>query len=187
MPGAEFPGSRHWGYDGVFLFAPDASYGHPDDLNALVDAAHDRGTMVLLDVVYNHFGPDGNYLASYAPIFNDLHHTPWGAAVNYDAEGSETVREFVIQNAAFWIEQFHLDGLRLDAVHAIKDDSANHLLTEIPARLREVAPGRQVHLVLENEENEVSRLVRGDRGEPVQYTAQWNDDVHHVLHTAATG
>jgi len=187
MPVAEFPGSRNWGYDGVLLFAPDASYGHPDDLKALVDAAHTRGIMVLLDVVYNHFGPDGNYLAAYAPIFNDLHHTPWGAAVNYDAEGSETVREFVIQNAAFWIEQFHFDGLRLDAVHAIKDDSENHLLTEIPVRLREVARGRPIHLVLENEENEVSRLVRGDRGAPVQYTAQWNDDVHHVLHTAATG
>ena len=132
MPVAEFPGSRNWGYDGVLLFAPDASYGHPDDLKALVDAAHARGIMVLLDVVYNHFGPDGNYLAAYAPIFNDLHHTPWGAAVNYDAEGSETVREFVIQNAAFWIEQFHFDGLRLDAVHAIKDDSENHLLDRDP-------------------------------------------------------
>jgi maltooligosyltrehalose trehalohydrolase len=187
MPVAEFPGKRNWGYDGVLPFAPDASYGHPDDLKALVDAAHARGIMVLLDVVYNHFGPDGNYLAAYAPIFNDLHHTPWGAAVNYDAEGSETVREFVIQNAAFWIEQFHLDGLRLDAVHAIKDDSENHLLTEIPTRLREVAGGRTIHLVLENEENEVSRLLRGEHGAPVQYTAQWNDDVHHVLHTAATG
>jgi maltooligosyltrehalose trehalohydrolase len=187
MPVAEFPGSRNWGYDGVLLFAPDASYGHPDDLKALVDAAHARGLMVLLDVVYNHFGPDGNYLAAYAPIFNDLHHTPWGAAVNYDAEGSEMVREFVLQNAAFWIEQFHLDGLRLDAVHAIKDDSENHLLTEIPARLREAAPDRLIHLVLENEENEASRLLRGDQGQPVQYTAQWNDDVHHVLHTAATG
>jgi len=187
MPVAEFPGSRNWGYDGVLLFAPDACYGHPDDLKALVDAAHARGIMVLLDVVYNHFGPDGNYLAAYAPIFNDVHHTPWGAAVNYDADGSGTVREFVIQNAAFWIEQFHFDGLRLDAVHTIKDDSENHVLTEIPARLREFARGRAVHLVLENEMNEVSRLVRGDCGAPVQYTAQWNDDVHHVLHTAATG
>jgi maltooligosyltrehalose trehalohydrolase len=187
MPVAEFPGGRNWGYDGVLLFAPDASYGHPDDLKALVDAAHVRGIMVLLDVVYNHFGPDGNYLAAYAPIFNDHHHTPWGAAVNYDAEGSAAVREFVLQNAAFWIEEFHFDGLRLDAVHAIMDDSENHLLTEIPVRLHQLALGRPIHLILENEENEVSRLVRGDHGAPVQYTAQWNDDVHHVLHSAATG
>lgn len=187
MPVAEFPGQRNWGYDGVLLFAPDASYGHPDDLKALVDAAHARGLMVLLDVVYNHFGPDGNYLAAYAPLFNDRHHTPWGAAVNYDGEGAALVREFMLQNAAFWIEEFHFDGLRLDAVHAIKDDSQNHLLTEIPHRLHTVANGRPIHLIIENEHNEVSRLLRGRDDRPVQYTAQWNDDVHHGLHTAATG
>ena len=187
MPVAEFPGRRNWGYDGVLLFAPDASYGHPDDLKALVDAAHQHGLMVLLDVVYNHFGPDGNYLATYAPLFNDHHHTPWGAAVNYDGDGAALVREFMLQNAAFWIEEFHFDGLRLDAVHAIKDDSANHLLAEIPARLQRAANGRPIHLIIENEENEVSRLLRSDDDAPVQYTAQWNDDVHHGLHTAATG
>jgi maltooligosyltrehalose trehalohydrolase len=187
MPVAEFPGQRNWGYDGALLFAPDASYGHPDDLKALVDAAHRRGLMVLLDVVYNHFGPDGNYLAACAPLFNERHHTPWGAAVNYDGDGAALVREFMLQNAAFWIDEFHLDGLRLDAVHAIKDDSANHLLSEIPVRLNDVARGRPIHLIIENEENEVARLLRSDSGSPVHYTAQWNDDVHHGLHTAATG
>ncbi|MBB5048786.1 maltooligosyltrehalose trehalohydrolase [Rhodopseudomonas rhenobacensis] len=187
MPVAEFPGARNWGYDGVLLFAPDASYGRPDDMKALVDAAHARGIMVFLDVVYNHFGPDGNYLSAYAPIFNDQHQTPWGAAVNYDAAGSKTVREFVIQNAIYWIDEFHLDGLRLDAVHAIKDDSDPHLLAEIPSRLRAGGINRPIHLMLENEENEVERLARDDDGEPLQYTAQWNDDLHHVLHTAASG
>ncbi|HEY0330057.1 MAG TPA: malto-oligosyltrehalose trehalohydrolase [Rhodopseudomonas sp.] len=187
MPVAEFPGARNWGYDGVLLFAPDASYGRPDDMKALVDAAHARGIMVFLDVVYNHFGPDGNYLAAYAPIFNDQHQTPWGDAVNYDAAGSETVREFVIQNAIYWIDEFHLDGLRFDAVHAIKDDSDPHLLAEIPSRLRAGGLNRPIHLMLENEENEVARLARDVDGEPQQYTAQWNDDLHHVLHAAASG
>ena len=123
MPVADFPGKRNWGYDGVMLFAPDSSYGRPEDFKALIDAAHARNIMVLLDVVYNHFGPDGNYLPAYSPVFTERHHTPWGDAVNYDADGSHVVREFVIQNAIYWIEEFHLDGLRLDAVHAIKDDS----------------------------------------------------------------
>ena len=131
MPVADFPGNRNWGYDGVLLFAPDLSYGRPDDLKALIDAAHARGIMVFLDVVYNHFGPDGNYLPSYSPIFTDHHETPWGAAVNYDADKSEMVREFVIQNAIYWISEFRLDGLRLDAVHAIKDDSETHIVDEL--------------------------------------------------------
>jgi maltooligosyltrehalose trehalohydrolase len=186
MPVADFPGERNWGYDGVSLFAPDSSYGRPEDLKALVDAAHSQGIMVFLDVVYNHFGPDGNYLPAYAPVFTEHHKTPWGAAVNYDAEGSEMVREFVIHNAMYWIEEFHFDGLRLDAVHAIKDDSATHILDELASRVRNVAPHRRVHLLLENEENEASALERAG-GQPVHYTAQWNDDVHHVLHVAATG
>jgi maltooligosyltrehalose trehalohydrolase len=186
MPVADFPGHRNWGYDGVLLFAPDASYGRPEDFKALVDAAHARHLMVFLDVVYNHFGPDGNYLSVYSPIFTETHHTPWGAAVNYDAEGSEVVRQFVIENAIYWIEEFHLDGLRLDAVHAIKDDSELHVLEEIARRVRETVT-KPVHLILENEENEASRLGRDDSLEPLHYTAQWNDDVHHVLHCAATG
>lgn len=187
MPVADFPGLRNWGYDGVLLFAPDSSYGRPEDLKALVDAAHCRDIMVFLDVVYNHFGPDGNYLPTYAPIFNDKHNTPWGAAVNFDGSGSAAVREFVIDNAAYWIEEYHLDGLRLDAVHAIMDHSQSHLLDEIAATVRSAAGDRQVHLMLENEENQVSRLARRGDGRPVSYTAQWNDDVHHVLHTAASG
>lgn len=187
MPVADFPGGRNWGYDGVLLFAPDGSYGRPEDLKALVDAAHGRGIMVFLDVVYNHFGPDGNYLPAYSPVFTERHSTPWGAAVNFDAEGSGIVREFVIQNAIYWINEYRLDGLRLDAVHAIKDDSDTHVLDEIASRVRASAPGRHVHLLLENEENLASLIARDAAGRPVHYTAQWNDDVHHVLHTAATG
>jgi maltooligosyltrehalose trehalohydrolase len=187
MPLADFPGGWNWGYDGVLLFAPDSSYGRPDDLKAFVDAAHAKGLMVLLDVVYNHFGPDGNYLSTYAPIFTERHQTPWGAAVNFDAEGSHNVREMIIQNALYWTQEYHLDGLRFDAVHAIKDDSPEHILDAIASRVREAAGHRQVHLILENEENQVSRLLRDGRGSPLQFTAQWNDDVHHVLHTAACG
>jgi len=186
MPVADFPGLRNWGYDGVLLYAPDSSYGRPEDLKALVDAAHAKGMMVFLDVVYNHFGPDGNYLPSYAPIFKDTH-TPWGASINYDAEESGPVRAFMIENAAYWVEEYHFDGLRLDAVHAIADRSAQHLLEAIAARVRTADQGRHIHLIIENEENESSRLTRGADGKPVQYNAQWNDDIHHVLHTAASG
>ena len=187
MPIADFPGKRNWGYDGVLLYAPDSSYGRPEDLKALVEAAHARRLMVILDVVYNHFGPDGNYLPVYAPqIFTSRHKTPWGDAVNYDGEGSQAVREFVIHNALYWIEEFHLDGLRLDAVHQIKDDSPKHLLDELAERVRAAASPRAIHLILENEKNQAFRLVRDKRGEPEKYTAQWNDDMHHVLHTAAT-
>lgn len=187
MPVADFAGTRNWGYDGVLLYAPDSSYGRPEGLKALIDAAHGRGLMVLLDVVYNHFGPEGNYLPTYAPqIFTARHKTPWGDAINFDSEGSSVVREFVIDNALYWLEEFHFDGLRLDAVHAIKDDSPRHLLQELAQRVRSAANGRYVHLILENEANEAARLRRDANGSPLQYTAQWNDDVHHVLHTAAT-
>jgi maltooligosyltrehalose trehalohydrolase len=185
MPIADFPGGRNWGYDGVMPYAPDSSYGRPDDFKALIEAAHARGIAVLLDVVYNHFGPDGNYLHVYAPgFFTDRHETPWGAAINYDGPHAVPVREFVICNALYWIEEFHLDGLRFDAVHAIMDDSERHLLDELAERVR-ASVGRPLHLVLENEDNEPTRLLRVD-GAPVHYTAQWNDDLHHVLHTAAT-
>jgi malto-oligosyltrehalose trehalohydrolase len=188
MPVAEFPGRRGWGYDGVLPFAPEGAYGRPDDLKALVDAAHRRGLMVLLDVVHNHFGPEGNYLWAVAPeTFTERHHTPWGAAINFDGPGAAPVRDFFLHNALYWIEEYHLDGLRLDAVHAILDDSPRHILQEIAQRLRDAAPERHIHLVLENEENQASRLHRDAEGRPRQYTAQWNDDVHHVLHVAATG
>ena len=189
MPLADFPGARNWGYDGVLLFAPDASYGRPEDLKALVDAAHRKGLMMFLDVVYNHFGPDGNYLPVYAPqILTDRHKTPWGSAINYDGADATPMREFVIHNALYWLEEFHFDGLRLDAVHAIMDDSSTHLLNELAQRVRgTLGKERQIHLVLENEENEAHWLARGPKGEVERYTAQWNDDVHHGLHTAATG
>jgi malto-oligosyltrehalose trehalohydrolase len=187
MPIAEFPGARNWGYDGVLLFAPESSYGRPEDLKAFVDAAHERDIMVLLDVVYNHFGPDGNYLPVYAPgFFTDRHKTPWGAAVNYDGADSKPVREFIIHNALYWIEEYHLDGLRLDAVHAILDDGATHLLEELAERVRD-AQLRPIHLLLENEHNQARWLRRDADGGAALYSAQWNDDVHHVLHVAATG
>ena len=142
MPVADFPGRRNWGYDGVLPFAPDSSYGRPEDFKALIDAAHARGLMVLLDVVYNHFGPDGNYLLAYAPgFFTERHKTPWGAAINFDGKHSKPVREFFIHNALYWIEEFHLDGLRLDAVHAILDDSPKHILEELAERVRAARRG----------------------------------------------
>jgi maltooligosyltrehalose trehalohydrolase len=187
MPIADFPGGWNWGYDGALLYAPDSSYGRPEELKTLIQEAHARGLMVILDVVYNHFGPDGNYLPIYAPkTLTDRHKTDWGDAVNYDGEGSKSVREFTIHNALYWIEEFHFDGLRLDAVHAIKDDSPKHVLDELAERVREAAGERHVHLILENEKNQASRLCRDETGEPQHYTAQWNDDMHHVLHTAAT-
>ncbi|HUO21582.1 MAG TPA: malto-oligosyltrehalose trehalohydrolase [Caulobacteraceae bacterium] len=187
MPVGDFPGARNWGYDGVLIYAPDSAYGRPEDLKALIDAAHARGIMVLLDVVYNHFGPDGNYLPAYAPVFTERHQTPWGAGVNYDGPDSGPVRAFAIENALYWLNEFHLDGLRLDAVHAIADDSPKHLLEELAERVRAEITDRPAHLILENEENSARLLARNPRGRPRLYTAQWNDDVHHVLHVAATG
>jgi malto-oligosyltrehalose trehalohydrolase len=188
MPVADFPGRRGWGYDGVLLYAPDSTYGRPEDLKALVDAAHARGIMVLLDVVYNHFGPDGNYLSAYAAnFFTERHQTPWGAAVNYDGENCRPVRDFIIHNALYWLEEFHLDGLRLDAVHAIVDDSDRHLLEELAETVRHCIRDRPVHLILENEANEASLLEPLNDRRPRWFNAQWNDDIHHVLHAAATG
>ncbi len=188
MPISDFPGRRNWGYDGVLPFAPATAYGRPDDLKALVDAAHAAGLMVLLDVVYNHFGPEGAYIHAIAPqTFSQNHKTPWGAAINTDGPNSRPVREFFIHNALYWIEEFHFDGLRLDAVQMIRDTGSHHFLDELAEAVRHNAAHRHVHLVLENEENEVSLLKRDANGEPSLYTAQWNDDVHHVLHVAATG
>lgn len=183
MPVADFPGARSWGYDGALLFAPDSRYGRPDDLKALIDAAHAKGLMVLLDVVYNHFGPEGNYLHVYArTFFTERHHTLWGAAINFDGADSRPVREFFIHNALYWLTEYHFDGLRLDAVHAIIDDSAPHILAELAARVHAaIGPERQVHLVLENDANEARYLGAG------RYAAQWNDDIHHALHVLATG
>ncbi|WP_261324166.1 malto-oligosyltrehalose trehalohydrolase [Rhizobium leguminosarum] len=186
MPLSEFPGRYSWGYDGVLPYAPDRSYGRPEDFMALVDAAHQRGISVFLDVVYNHFGPAGNYIPAYAPLFTDHHKTPWGNGINYDGDGSEMIREFIIENAIYWITEFRLDGFRFDAVHAIKDDSAEHLLHALARRVR-AACSRHVHLIVENEENDSDLLQRDENGEVRLFTAQWNDDVHHVLHITATG
>jgi len=189
MPLADFPGQRNWGYDGVLPFAPDASYGTPDELKALVDTAHGLGLMMLIDVVYNHFGPEGNYLHAYCPqFFNPAHQTPWGAAINYDGVDARTVRDFFIHNALYWVEEFHFDGLRMDAIHAIRDDSQCHIVREICQALR-AGPGRtrEVHVVLENDTNQASYLERDVQGKPLAGTAQWNDDLHHAAHVLTTG
>ena len=190
MPLAETSGLRTWGYDGVLPYAPNNSYGTPDDLKRLVDRAHELGLMVFLDVVYNHFGPTGNFLHAYAKsFFTERHETPWGAGINFDGQGeaSDVVREFFVQNAMYWIDEFHIDGLRFDAVHAILDDSSRHFLDELAERVRDAFPGRHVHLVLENEANEARRLTRGGDGEALSYDAQWDDDIHHCWHVLLTG
>jgi malto-oligosyltrehalose trehalohydrolase len=187
MPIGDFPGRRGWGYDGVLPFAPDSAYGSPDDLKQLIKAAHARGLGVLLDVVYNHFGPQGNFLASYAPQFSaPAHTTPWGAAMNFDRGGSDTVRQYFIHNALYWIEEFAFDGLRLDAVHAIHDGSAVHFVADLARSVR-TGPGRSrpVHLIAENHANDAGML--GTPQSLDRFDAQWNDDVHHCLHVILTG
>jgi maltooligosyltrehalose trehalohydrolase len=175
MPIAEFSGARNWGYDGVLPFAPESAYGAPDDLKALVDRAHELGLTIFLDVVYNHFGPDGNWLPVYAPgFFRDDIPTPWGAAIDF---AKEEVRRFFIENALYWLGEFRFDGLRLDAVHAICDPG---WLDELAAEVRTAFPSRHVHLVVENEHNEATHLRRG-------VAAQWNDDWHNALHVVLTG
>jgi malto-oligosyltrehalose trehalohydrolase len=175
MPIAEFPGARNWGYDGVLPFAPEASYGSPDELKALIDVAHQHGLMIFLDVVYNHFGPDGNYLHLYAPqMFRDDLATPWGPALDFRRN---EVRRFFVDNALYWLIEYRFDGLRFDAVHAICD---SNWLDEMAAEVRRmVGPGRQVHLVLENDDNTARHLAG-------EFDAQWNDDGHHVLHVLLT-
>jgi maltooligosyltrehalose trehalohydrolase len=188
MPVADFPGKRNWGYDGVFSFAPDSVYGRPEDLKELVQSAHGRGIMVFLDVVYNHFGPEGNYLNAYAPqFFTDRHKTQWGDAINFDGPESRPVRDFFIHNALYWLIEYHFDGLRLDAVHAIVDDSTTDILTELAETVRSaIAPDRYVHLILENDRNQSHYLRPAQHFQPHEYTAQWNDDIHHALHVLIT-
>ncbi|HVO64099.1 MAG TPA: malto-oligosyltrehalose trehalohydrolase [Terriglobales bacterium] len=184
MPVSDFPGGRNWGYDGVLPFAPDSNYGRPSDLKRLVQAAHKKGLMMFLDVVYNHFGPEGNYLRAYSPeLFTDRHHTPWGEAVNFDQPGSRVVRDYFIHNALYWLREYHFDGLRFDAVDQIVDTSRPHILTEIAQTVGEQITDRPVHLVLENDDNAAHYL----RPERHLYNAQWNDDIHHALHVSLTG
>lgn len=190
MPIADFPGKRNWGYDGALLFAPDTSYGSPHDLKQLIQAAHDMGIMVFLDVVYNHFGPEGNYLYVYGKdaFFTERHHTPWGAAINFYGRDSRTVRDFYIHNTLYWLEEYRFDGLRLDAVHAIFDHSSPDILEEIAFAVCN-GPGktRHIHLVLENDNNKVHYLNRDHDGSPQYFVAQWNDDLHHACHVLLTG
>jgi maltooligosyltrehalose trehalohydrolase len=188
LPVADFPGERNWGYDGVLLFAPDARYGRPDDLKRLIEACHERGLSAILDVVYNHFGPDGNYLPTYAPaFFTEKHKTPWGAAINFDTAGREAVRQFYVENALYWLEEYRFDGLRFDAVHAILDDSRPDIVTEIAETIRKRIADRPIHLVLENDKNQARYLRRDAEGRPVLHTAQWNDDFHHALRVVTSG
>jgi maltooligosyltrehalose trehalohydrolase len=180
MPIADFPGRHNWGYDGVLPYAPDAAYGTPDELKAMIDTAHGLGLQVFLDVVYNHFGPDGNYLNAYAKgFFREDIHTPWGGAIDFRRP---QVRRFFIENALYWLTDYRFDGLRFDAVHAIPDDT---FLAEMAAEIRETLTGRHMHLILENETNDAA-LLRG-APEEKKFDAQWTDDWHHCLHVLLTG
>ncbi|MBE9605110.1 malto-oligosyltrehalose trehalohydrolase [Acetobacteraceae bacterium H6797] len=183
MPVADFAGKRNWGYDGVLPFAPDEAYGSPAALRALVDAAHERGLGVMLDVVYNHFGPEGNFLPAYAgAFFTEAHKTPWGAAIDLD---NPLVRHFFVENAVMWLKEYDFDGLRFDAVHAFMQPGGDRLLEEIAAACRAVKP--DAWLVLENDNNAARWLARDEAGKPRFYTAQWNDDAHHAFHVVTTG
>lgn len=186
MPIAEFPGRFGWGYDGVNLFAPYHVYGSPDDLRAFVDAAHRLELGVILDVVYNHFGPDGNYLPKFSSTFFSERVTEWGQGINFDRDGSSGVREFIVANARYWIEEFHFDGLRLDATQQIEDSSATHVLADVSAAVRRAANGRATIVVAENEPQN-TRLVRACSAGGCEIDALWNDDFHHAAIVAATG
>ncbi len=188
MPVASFPGARNWGYDGVGLFAPQRSYGGPVGLQRLVDACHVRGLAVVLDVVYNHLGPEGNYLGEFGPYFTDRYKTPWGQAVNYDGEGARGVRDFVIANALYWIGEYHIDGLRLDAIHGIFDASPVHILRELNATVQRTTRrlSRIVPVVAESDLND-RRVIDSVRKGGYGLAGQWSDDFHHCLHTVLTG
>jgi maltooligosyltrehalose trehalohydrolase len=188
MPVSQFPGPRNWGYDGVHPYAAQNSYGGPYGLQKLVDACHAHGLAVFLDVVYNHLGPEGNYLGEFGPYFTDRYHTSWGPALNYDGPGSDSVRAFILDNVRSWIEDFHLDGLRLDAVHAIFDSRPCHLLREIKEVAEHIAvrTGRGVHIIAENLVNDV-RMVRAPERGGYGLDAEWNEDFHHALHAYLTG
>jgi maltooligosyltrehalose trehalohydrolase len=188
MPVAEFPGSRNWGYDGVSLYAPQSTYGGPDGLRRLVNASHTEGLAVILDVVYNHLGPEGNYLAEFGPYFSDRHRTAWGDGWNLDGPGSDEVRRYIVDNALYWITEFHLDGLRLDAADKIVDQSALHILEEIVSAVRHQrrALGRRINLIAESDANDPRFIQTLDRG-GYGLDAQWTDDFHHAVHVALTG
>lgn len=187
MPVAQFPGARNWGYDGVYEYAPQNSYGGPEGLQRLVDAIHAHGLAAILDVVYNHLGPEGNYLKAFAPYFTDRYRTPWGQALNFDGPGSNDVRRFFRENALYWLEDYHFDALRLDAVHGIFDFSAQHFLAELKEAANELSRklGRPLHLIAESDLND-SRLLLDRAHGGYGLDAQWSDDFHHSVHTLLT-
>lgn len=188
MPVAAFPGRHNWGYDGVAPYAVQASYGGPEGLKRLVNAAHERGLAVILDVVYNHLGPEGNYFRQFGPYFNHRHTTPWGDAVNFDGEGCQQVRRYFINSALYWISEYHLDGLRLDAIQNITDDSPRHIVREINDEVQHLARelGRRVCLIAETDTNEAHITLPKSQG-GWGLCAQWSDDFHHAIHTVLTG
>jgi maltooligosyltrehalose trehalohydrolase len=188
MPIAQFPGRRNWGYDGVFPFAPHVSYGGPSALKRLVDACHARGLAIVLDVVYNHLGPEGNYLGDYGHYFTDRYRTPWGEAINYDGPRSDEVRHYVMSNALYWVSEYHIDALRLDAIHGIYDASARHILRELTDAVHAQAQrlGRHIAMVAESDLNDVRVITPTNEG-GYGLDAQWSDDYHHTLHTLLTG
>jgi maltooligosyltrehalose trehalohydrolase len=188
MPVAEFPGSRNWGYDGVHLFAPQSTYGGPRGLRRLVDACHAHGLSVVLDVVYNHLGPEGNYLGDFGPYFTDRYRTPWGGAMNFDGPDSAGVRRHFIENARAWVRDFHVDGLRLDAIHSIFDASPRHVLSELAEAAREAARAldRPLHIMAESHDND-RRVALPEKDGGLGLDAVWSDDFHHALHVRLTG
>ena len=187
MPVAQFPGPRNWGYDGVYLFAPQNTYGGPESLQRLVNAAHQHGLSIALDVVYNHLGPEGNYLNAYGPYFTGRYQTPWGQAINFDGERSDEVRRFFIENALYWLENYHFDALRLDAVHGIFDFGARHFLAELKSAVADLSQrlGRPLHLIAESDLND-ARLLHDTEHGGYDLDAQWSDDFHHSVHGLLT-
>jgi maltooligosyltrehalose trehalohydrolase len=188
MPVGQFPGERNWGYDGVYLYAPQNSYGGPMGLKHLINACHRKGLAVILDVVYNHLGPEGNYLGNYGPYFTDRYKTPWGAAINFDGPESDEVRQFITDNALYWVTEYHIDGLRIDAVHGIFDFSARHILFDIRETVHRQAKrlNRPIAMIAESDLNDV-RVIDPPKSGGYGFNAQWNDDFHHCLHTLLTG
>lgn len=188
MPVGQFPGKRNWGYDGTYLYAVQNSYGGPSGLKNLVNACHSEGLAVILDVVYNHFGPEGNYLPDYGPYLSSKYHTPWGQTPNYDGVGSDEVRHYVLENALHWVSEYHVDGLRLDAVHGIYDHSPKHLLLEMSQFTHSLADhlGKEFHLIAESDLNDPI-VVEGKESRGYECDAQWSDDFHHAVHAYLTG
>jgi len=187
MPVAAFPGTRNWGYDGASPYAVQASYGGPEGLKRLVDAAHRAGLAVVLDVVYNHLGPEGNYLSRFGPYFTSRHHTPWGDAINYDGPEAPEVRRYFVENALYWVREYHLDGVRLDAVQTICDESPKHIVHEIAESVHQLARelGRRVTVIAETDENDARYFRPRERG-GYGVDAVWSDDFHHALHAVLT-